>query len=357
MEKQVPSPELKPLSASRVKTMENCSWLYWCNYHLKLPQEKNEGAKKGDICHDIFELLLKKNRKSYFKKMIAADSVTACPSIERLIKLYIKRAELHDTTEGFLHIDQMILVGLKTDFYVKGGVLVAPEFKFDITSKEPVFRIKGFMDKPFIKGQEVIIDDFKSSKRKFAGEDAESNLQALFYSFAATQLWPDKTPTVRFIFLQHPEKPLVTIKFSEDALLGFKYYLAATQSKVDGFNESVSKSHFAFDDPKPTDGSFGGSNLCGFASHPGKLKKDGTKMWHCPYRFGYDYYAALDKHGKVMRCAFKREDLKVKDGETVEKRHYHGCPKHINPLDEFQATPTVAPEPRKKYANVLDDLF
>ena len=77
MEKQIPNPEqLKALSASRVKTLENCSWLYWCNYHLKLPQEKNEGAKKGEICHTIFEVLLLKNRKTYFDKIVRDDTVT-----------------------------------------------------------------------------------------------------------------------------------------------------------------------------------------------------------------------------------------------------------------------------------------
>lgn len=356
MENEVPSPELKPLSASRVKTLENCSWLYWCNYHLKLPQEKNEGAKMGDICHDIFELLLKKNRKAYFNKMVKADSVTACPAIERLIKLYIKKCKLHDTTAGFLQIDQMIVVGLKADFYVEGGKLVAPEFKFDITSTEPRFRIKGFMDKPYIRGDEIIIDDFKSSKRKFAGEDQESNLQGLFYSFAATQLFPKLTPTIRFIFLQYPDDPIMTIKFSPDALLGFKYYLAATQLKIEGFNEYASKSNFAFDHPAVKD-EFKGKSLCGYATHPGKLKKDGTKMWHCPYRFGYDYYA-IKKDGKVVTCAFTKEELRrLKEGETVEKGHYNGCPKHINPLDTFDMPATRTPETPKKYANVLEDLF
>jgi hypothetical protein len=250
----------------------------------------------------------------------------------------------------------MIVVGLKSDFYVKGGTLVAPEFRFDITSENPRFRIKGFMDKPFIRGDEIIIDDFKSSKRKFAGEEEESNLQGLFYSFAATQLFPHLTPTIRFIFLQYPENPIMTIKFSPDALLGFKYYLEATQKRVEGFNEYASKSNFAFDHPAVKD-EFKGKSLCGFASHPGKLKKDGTKMWHCPYRFGYDYYA-IKKDGKVVTCAFTKEELrKLKDGETIEKCHYNGCPKHVNPLDTFEMPATKVAEPRKRFDNVLEDLF
>ena len=356
MEKQIPNPEqLKALSASRVKTLENCSWLYWCNYHLKLPQEKNEGAKKGEICHTIFEVLLLKNRKTYFDKIVRDDTVTGVPCIERLIKKNIKKSKLQDTVDGFRQIDEMILVGLKNDFYIEGGTLVAPEFKFDLVSDNPKFRIKGFMDKPFIKGNEIIIDDFKSSKQKYAGEDQESNLQALFYSFAAKIIWPHLTPTVRFIFLQYPRNPMMEVKFTDEALLGFKYYLELMQQKVDGFNSYASKNHFAADEPPGKD-TFTGLSLCGFAKFKGQLKKDGTKRWHCPYRYGYDYYAIV-KDSKTVYCVFNKEEIKkLKMGETVEARHYGGCPRHINPLDDFKTT-VIKDEPKKKYTNVLDDLF
>jgi len=346
--------ELKALSASRVKTLENCSWLYWCNYHLRLPQEKNEGAKKGDICHSIFELMVMKNRRSYFDKIVLHDSVTACPSIERLIKLYIKKCGLQGASEGFLHIDKMILVGLKNDFYIKGGKMVAPEYKFDFVNDNGTFRLKGLMDKPVIIGRRVMIDDYKSSKKKFSGEDQESNLQALFYSYAAKKLWPGLKPVVRFIFLQYPEDPLMEVSFSDDALLGFELYLEATQQKVSGFNESASKLNFAFDHPAVKD-EFKGKSLCGFASFPGKLKRDGTKMWHCPYRFGYDYYA-VEKDNKIVYCVFSLEEVRpLQQGETVKKCHYAGCPKHINPMDDLQTSISKS-EPRKVYGNVLDDF-
>jgi len=245
----------------------------------------------------------------------------------------------------------MILVGLRNDFYIEGGTLVSPEYRFDLVNDNPKFRLKGFMDKPFIRGNEIIIDDFKSAKKKFEGEDQESNLQALFYSFAAKCIWPHLTPTVRFVFLQYPRDPIMEVKFTDDALLGFKYYLEATQLKVDGFNEHVSKSHFAADEPPGKD-TFTGKALCGWASHPAQLKKDGTPMWHCPYRFGYDYYASV-KDGKVVSTALLQEDLKLKKGEAIEKRHYDGCPKHMNAVEMLGETPIVQ---KKKYANVLDDF-
>ena len=45
----------KPLSASRIKTLQTCSWQYWCKYHLKLPDRSNEGSLRGTICHAIFD--------------------------------------------------------------------------------------------------------------------------------------------------------------------------------------------------------------------------------------------------------------------------------------------------------------
>ena len=45
------------LSASRIKTAQSCSWLYWFKYILKAPDKSNDGAKRGTICHLVFELL------------------------------------------------------------------------------------------------------------------------------------------------------------------------------------------------------------------------------------------------------------------------------------------------------------
>ena len=63
MEQKPKNVKEKVLSASRLKTLETCSWSYWCNYHLKLPQKQNEGALRGTVCHLVFEMLVKKKHK------------------------------------------------------------------------------------------------------------------------------------------------------------------------------------------------------------------------------------------------------------------------------------------------------
>lgn len=357
MEGKIPDKEqLTPISASRIKTLENCSWMYWSNYHLKLPQKQNDGARKGDFCHQVFEHLLNKKHFKKFKTIIKKDSVTAVPSISRFILRVAKKNGLELTPEILKQLDQMILVGLKNDFFVKGGILVEPEYRFDILSESPKYHLKGFMDKPFIRGDEIIIDDFKSSKKKFEGEDEESNLQALFYSLAATKIWPQLTPTVRFIFLQFPDDPMMEVKFSKDTLKGFEFYLEQVQYQVSNFSEKDAKKNFAAD-IEPSGKEFKGRLLCGFAKFPGQKKKDGSPMWHCPYAFAFDYFIVKKPTGEFAYSALKQESIKLKPGEKIERAHYEGCPKFKNALDSFHTAPTkLELKGKTKLLNVLDDF-
>ena len=48
---------MNKLSASRIKVAQTCSWQYWTRYILKLPDKSNDGAKRGTICHLVFECL------------------------------------------------------------------------------------------------------------------------------------------------------------------------------------------------------------------------------------------------------------------------------------------------------------
>ena len=47
-----------------------------------------------------------------------------------------------------------------------------------------------------------------------------------------------------------------------------------------------------------------------------------------------DYYALLDKDGEQIKSSHN-DDFKPKEGETVEKRRYEGCPaKNCGPAEE-----------------------
>jgi len=321
-------PDLKKLSASRIKTLQSCSWVYYCNYVLKLPQATNSGAMRGVSCHSVFELLLKVKRKKYQKSIVKAKSLDACPSVKRLVKIYLKKQKLHDQSEYNL-VEKMIVVGLASDFYGKKGTkLFAPEHQFDIENPEPKYHIGGFIDKWGIdeKNKIVYIYDYKSSKAKFSGDERESNVQAMMYSLVAKKLYPEYKPVVVFIFLRFGDEPEQVVEFDDKILAGFEHYLEDVNGQINNFTYADALANLAADQQQKGD-SFSGRLMCGFSKEKGELKKDGTPKWCCPYKFGFDYFAGLDKDGKMVSTAFDKQDLIDAKITNTESRRYTGCPR------------------------------
>lgn len=338
------------IRSSAIKTLESCSWLYHCAYTLKLPSVNNNGALMGNVCHSFFECLLHDRHHHFIEKILVGNSVKAEKATERLVIKLIKNNDLPSTSEIFDKIDNMIVVGLKSDFLVKGGKIVGNEYRFKIQNESPKYNIFGTIDRITIKGKNIFIDDFKSSKKKYEGEEVSANVQALMYSLAATKLWPKLKPIVRFIFLQFPENPIIQVEFKKEILAGFEEYLASIQTTIDNFTMSDAKNNFAADKNYGTN-TFSGKLVCGFASRPGQLKKDGTKMYYCPFKFPYDYYVSV-KEGVVIRSALTLQELAEESVENIEKRHYDGCPRWSQPINDL-ITPKVVIE---KKTNVLDDF-
>lgn len=331
MEEQNLKQENQPLSASKIKKLEDCSWSYWCTYHLKLPDKSNLGAQLGTICHLIFEVLLNPRHLKSYQRIVKNKSVDADKGCVRLIKKHLDLQKVN-TPENYILLDQMILVGLKSDFFVKGAELLGAEYAFEIKNESPNYYIKGFIDKPYRRGNKVIIDDFKSSKKKFEGEEKDSNLQAMIYSLAAKKIWGEVEPEVRFIFLRFSDDPMVKLKFNEESLKGLEYYLEYTQQRVNSFTEEDAKKHFAFNQTDVE--GFKGKLMCGFAKYPGQKKKDGNLMWHCPHKFPYKYYVLKDKDNKTLKSSLEN-NFKPKTDEKVLELEYAGCPIHKPAIDSF----------------------
>lgn len=297
---------LKVLSASRIKTLETCSWVYWNNYHTRVPQSQNDGALRGTICHTIFELLLNPKHKNHFNKIIKKNSIKGSEAITRLVKKLKAKVGLDES--NFEILDQMIMVGLKHDFFgEKDGKIVSPEYAFEIKNDNPKYHIKGFIDKPIKSKNKMVIIDYKSSKAKFRGDDLEANIQAMMYSLASKKLWPKLKPIVRFLFLRFPKQPIQELEFTEDQIKGFEHYLEHINDYINNFDESAAKANFAIDNDKS-------KWMCGVGN------------WRCPYRDAYEYYVKLNEKDEVIETSL---DGKFKNitGFKVEKRKYNGCPK------------------------------
>jgi hypothetical protein len=300
--------EVKILSASRIKTLETCSWVYWNNYHDKIPQTQNEGALRGTICHTVFELLLNKRHKKHYKNIIKNNSINGSKGISKLVKKLSLKVGLVESHYELL--DQMILVGLKEDFFGENGKIIESEYEFNIENDKPKYHIRGFMDKPIKIKKEMHIIDYKSSKYKFRGDELEANVQAMMYSLASRKLWPKLKPIIKFLFLRFPKKPTQELSFNEEQIKGFEYYLEHIYEYINNFDENRAKSNFAIDNPK-------NKWMCGIGS------------WVCPYKSPYDYYVKIDENNKVIESSL---DGKFKNTENhkIEIRKYKGCPKFNN---------------------------
>ena len=306
------------LRSSAIKSFESCSWLYWMQYVQKVPQIDNRGALQGSVCHSFFECLINPRHKHIFNKIMFFGTIKRTGSAERLVRRLMKKENLPNEQEIFDKIDSMIMVGLKTDFNVEGWKIVGVEYRFKIKNEDPYYRLYGTMDKVAKKEKEkeILIQDYKSSKLRYSGEDAESNIQALCYCLACKKTWPEYHPKIRFLFLQYPENPVMEMEFTDEVLAGFEHYLSNLQSKIDTFNEKSAWLNFAYDKGMPTDNSFSGRLCCGFATYNGQLKKDGSPMWCCSYRVSADYFVIV-KDGKIIQSHREKDKLKPQFPEKL----------------------------------------
>jgi hypothetical protein len=314
------------LSASRIKTLESCSWLYWGKYHLHLPDTGNDGSARGTVCHRIFELLLSKKNFKYFELIISKESTEASKAVCRLIRILLKNQGFYNEENYDLCL-KMILVGLKCDFFGSEDLIYGephierPEEAFVIENKKPKWNARGFMDKPiqYESSRTLKIVDYKSSKMKFRGEELTGNVQAMMYTLAAHKIWPDKFDKiiVQFMFIKFPRSPIQELEFSKEELKGFELYLEYVNKIISNFDERNAETNFAID------GGWKTKWMCG-------PTKSG---WECPNKKPFDYYVLLGKDDNFIKSSFKNE-FEPKEGERVEKKEYGGCPRFQNIEEE-----------------------
>ncbi len=304
----------KVLSASRISTFEKCSWSYWCNYHLKVPQKGNDGANRGTVCHLVFELLLRKKHKHHFDSIIENGTVTTNLAVVTLVTKNLKKLGAFNE-ENFELCMKMILVGLNHDFYGNGSEVEEPEseLEFLLENESPKYKIRGYIDKVLKYEDKIKIVDYKSSKKKFKGEELSANLQAMAYTLASKkQIFKNiKDVEVEFLFLKFPRQPAQQVVVSDAQLSGFEHYLEHVYNLINNFTIKEASSNFASDNP----------------STRWMCKAGAT--WQCPYYEEVEYYALRDEYDDIIKTSFNKKDLpSPKDGQRVVKLIYEGCPAH-----------------------------
>jgi RecB family exonuclease len=300
------------LSASRIKTLETCSFLYYTKYVLKLPDKSNKGAELGTVTHLVLECLTFKRRRELAEDLLANDNIYKSEGISRLVDKHLNK--LNYGAEEKELINKYCLVALRNDFFIQNFDLGDPEKSFEL--KTDKYHLIGFIDKYALKDSVAKVVDYKTSKQKFSGEDAKFNVQALAYSLAAMRLWPQvKKVFINFLFLKFPNSPKQVFSYSKKELDGFEKYLEYLTELLENFTEKDAKSNLAYFD-------YNKKRLCGSEG----FKDTGEVKWICPYQKPYDYWVLLDKDGKQIKSYYYNEKPQTGEGQTVELRSYFGCP-------------------------------
>ena len=298
------------LSASKIKTLDTCSWLFFSKYHLKVPDTTNDGASRGTIVHLIFELMLKpRHKKKYFTKLKKSPTaILRCKPLSRLLTKHTKRLNVDDK-DNLALIYQMLYVGFNHNFYCKGSKDLKEEEHFEIEGEN--FVINGFIDKKAFYKNKIDIWDYKSSKAKFNKEDIESNYQALMYSLATLKK-DGLIPEVKFLFLRFPDSPeQAAPKLTEEELEGFEMFLSELADLLADYDEDKALENLAKNGTKYR-------WLCG-SEKPGK--------WICPVRRSFEFFSLIEKSsGRIIKSAHTENELEASAGQEIVKQDYEGCP-------------------------------
>ncbi len=298
------------LSASKIKTIESCSWLYHSKYILKYPDLGNAGSSRGTCVHLILELLLRDRHKKYFNALCKGKpGILQSPAIHRLILKTAKKLKVDDEANLDL-IYMMIQTGLQNDFFCMGSLKVESEKEFLI--EEEGYIINGFIDKlAQFENDQYKIYDYKSSKGKFSKEELDFNLQNLMYSLA---VFKEKgcIPDVLFIFVKFKNQPIQEApKPTKEQLDGFQSYLAYVAGYISSFTEKEATSNLAANSAKK-------KWMCG---------SDREGKWICPSRMAKTYYVGVDKNEKFIKSAFDKSALEKESSITsISEVRYQGCP-------------------------------
>jgi len=300
----------KTLSASSIKALESCSWLYWAQYEQKIPQRVNEGAQRGTIAHLIFELLLLPKHKKHFDLIINSGSIEGSPAVKRLVLKHLRKEKILKI-DNYKLMDNMILVGLRSNFFGEkhlGATVSNPEFRFELENQSPLYKVRGYIDK-FITypNGKIKIVDYKSSKSKFSGDELEANIQSFVYSLVGYKLLKAKEVVAEFIFLRYSKQPLQQVRPTKEQLSGFEHYLAYLYSLILQFNKNLAQNNLAINNSK-------NRWLCK------------TGSWVCPYLNSFKYYALFNENGTIARTAMMKENLKKETGQILKEMWYEGCP-------------------------------
>lgn len=300
------------LSASRIKALDQCSWKFFCNNILRLPEETHPKTYAGIVCHEIFEYICYSKHKKHLYLILNGpfESIDNSPAIARLIRILIKKYKISNIIAA--DIPAMILVGLRhlKNRLDNGGEVLSilkPEYKFNLNNGK--YELNGVIDLAIEFKDYYLILDWKSQKLKFTEDELNNNIQAKIYQLALKKQF-NKPSKVEFVLLRHPDKKKKKDNFiqtvditSFEELDGLESYLESMAVIFNEFGYTQASENF--------------------------LASDSSQRWFCNYvckfKKPFEYYAVIGEDGQNLRTAKSLEELAPKAEENVFKKNYGGC--------------------------------
>lgn len=305
------------VSASRLKTLKECSLLFWYQERERLPERTHHKTRQGSCIHSIFECLLNPKRAAVLRAILHDGFfLVAHPALVRFIQLYdakygIAPYEIH-AMEGML---QVTFIAIKPYFDPYFAALDAGESapfryytekRFQMEVGEAV--MSGFIDLLLVWPDRARVIDLKSQAKKWTVVDVSNNVQAAIYALATYREFGFLAAT-DFVMVRHaptkrhPRLHLQSVEApSRVHLAGLESYIESMYGAVNQFSMEDALSH-------PHDD-------LGFCERV------------CQFNRPFSYWAVVKKadHSEIVSTHLaENKPSAMGEDEIVEERTHKGC--------------------------------
>ncbi len=201
------------VSASRLKTLKECTVSFWYQEIVNLPEATHWKTKVGSLVHLLFECCLNPRRASLLRAALKDDTwrATDQPELARFIRWQLHRMGVTlSSVDEVSELLRVAFLAIKPHFDAYFAVLDAgqpapfayyTERRFKMQVGEAT--MSGFIDLLLVWPDRALVIDLKSQREKWVRADVPNNVQAIIYQLACLREF-GFVPPVEFIMLRHP---------------------------------------------------------------------------------------------------------------------------------------------------------
>lgn len=302
------------ISASRLKTLKDCSLLFWYTEIQRLPERTHHKTLQGSCIHSLFECLLNPKRVAVLRAILKDGfSLTAHPVVARFIRFYDAKHGIApyemEAMEGMLRV---AFLTIKPHFDIYFAALDAgqpapfryyTEKRFQMQVGEAT--MSGFIDLLLVWPDRALVIDLKSQGKKWTVAEVPHNVQAILYQLACLREF-GLIPAVDFVMVRHapskryPRMHLQSVAAPSRAhLAGLETYIESMYGVVNQFGMEEALSH-------PHDS----ISFC-------------EKV--CQFREPFTYWARVKRDAPETVIKTYRAPVEVEEDEELVERKHEGC--------------------------------